>query len=160
MKVISLCGLLLLLPSCVFFAQEPPEFLPDVSYGVTAVESDAIIEFHARASAFYGRLVHRRFNTLATFEDRVLRDYFQSEGHYSDYYANFASAPRDGHFEQSRPMALEVSGFRVEGPGRALVRIRVVGKDGQPLRWWETEIEREDRWERHSGRWWIVPGKL
>jgi hypothetical protein len=55
---------------------------------------------------------------------------------------------------------VEVAEFVFEGPGRALVRVKLVGEDGMPLRPGETEVEREDRWERREGQWWIVPGKL
>ena len=37
---------------------------------------------------------------------------------------------------------------------------RIVGDNGLPLRFWKTGIDREDRWERVEGTWWIVPGKL
>ena len=40
------------------------------------------------------------------------------------------------------------------------VRVRLTGENGRPLRWWETSLVREDRWERMDGRWWIIPGKL
>ena len=147
------------LAGCALF-REAPEVRPDTEYGVQLVEADAIHEFHGRASGFYGRLAHRRFNTLATFKDRVLREYFRSEGDFADYYADLADGLRTGHFERSTPLGLEVVEFLIDGPGRARVRIRIAGENGLPLRWWETEIEREDRWERRRGRWWIVPGKL
>ena len=44
-------------------------------------------------------------------------------------------------------------------PGHARVKYRFVGDNGLPLRFWSTSIEREDRWERADGKWWIVPGR-
>jgi hypothetical protein len=35
-----------------------------------------------------------------------------------------------------------------------------VGENSLPLRFWETRLVREDRWERQDGQWWVVPGKL
>ena len=61
-------------------------------------------------------------------------------------------------FERSVPLQTEVEEFLVDAPGRARVKIRIVGEDGRPLRFWATSLEREDRWERREGRWWIVPG--
>ena len=35
------------------------------------------------------------------------------------------------------------------------------GENGLPLRWWETNLLRDDIWEVDAdGRWWIVPGKV
>ena len=55
---------------------------------------------------------------------------------------------------------VQVVEFVVEGPGSARVTTRIVGQNGLPLRFWKTRIDREDRWERVEGTWWIVPGKL
>jgi hypothetical protein len=133
---------------------------PDLGQGVELADTEAIVGFYERASTFYGRLAHRRFNTLATFQDDALREHFENERAYSDYYADLADALRVAHFEKNRPLDLEVTELLLEGPGRARVRVRIAGENGLPLRFWSTEIEREDRWERHGGQWWIAPGKL
>jgi len=64
------------------------------------------------------------------------------------------------HFEKNRPVSLEVEEFLVDGPGRARVQVRIVGEHGLPLRFWDTVLDREDRWERVEGQWWVIPGKL
>lgn len=133
---------------------------PDVSQGFSALSEGEVVEFHARADAFYKRLSKRRVNTIATFQDRVLREYFQSESAFSDYYANLAQVLTEAHFERNRPLEAEVQEFALEAPGRARVRFRMKGDNGLPLRFWSTSVEREDRWERADGQWWIVPGKL
>ncbi len=130
------------------------------SFGVEIVTDPAIVDFHARADAFYERLTRRRVNTIATFNDRVLREYFQTEAQYSDYYSSLAQALTEAHFEKNRPLAGEVSEFVFDAPGKARVRYRFVGENGKPLRFWSTSLEREDRWERVEGKWWIVPGRL
>ena len=133
---------------------------PDPGYGVQVVSEEGILQFYQRASAFYGRMAQRRFNTLATYRDEVLRDFFRTESAFADYYADLAEALVDAHFERNRPASLEVVEFRLEGPGQAEVVTRIVGEDGQPLRWGETHLDRVDRWERIQGQWWVVPSKL
>jgi hypothetical protein len=132
----------------------------DVEAGVGVVSSPAVEEFYRLASSFYEHLERRRFNTLAAFRDPVLRQHFRNDRAFSDYYADLAQALAEAHFERSRPLETEVEEFLVDGPGRARVRVRLVGESGLPLRWWTTHVVREDRWERRDDRWWIVPGRL
>jgi hypothetical protein len=132
----------------------------DESFGVEIVDGPAVVEFHRRASTFYGRLAQRRFNVIATFRDQLLRDYFRTDRAFSDYYADFAQELDDAHFERNVPGQLEVLEFRFEGPGDARVRVRIEGANGLPLRVGSVAVEREDRWERVGGTWWIVPGRL
>ena len=136
------------------------ELRGDPSYGIEVVDSQAVVDFYERAVFFYSRLARRRFNTLATYRDELLRDYFRTETAFSDYYADLAEAMEESHFEQNRPLSLDVVEFVVEGPGSARVTTRIVGENGLPLRFWETHLNREDHWERLEGTWWIVPGKL
>jgi hypothetical protein len=132
----------------------------DPSFGIEVVGNEAVVDFYERAVFFYSRLARRRFNTLATFRDELLRDFFRSETAFSDYYADLAEAMENSHFEQNRPLSLDVVEFVVEGPGSARVTTRIVGNNGLPLRFWDTRLDRVDRWERMEGTWWIVPGKL
>ena len=131
----------------------------DPAYGVEIVNDPSITDFLERADAFYDRLSRRRVNTIATFSDRVLREYFQTEEQYSDYYSDLAQALTIAHFEKNRPLGAEVQEFSFDAPGRARVKYRFVGDNGLPLRFWRTSLEREDRWERADGKWWIVPGR-
>lgn len=133
---------------------------PDLSRGLERVEAEGVRAFHRRASQFYARLARRRFNTLSTYRDEVLRDYFRTESAFADYYADLAQDLEEAHFEQNRPLVLDVLEFRLEGPGAARVVTRFEGENGRPLRWGRTSLVRTDRWERMDGTWWIVPGKL
>lgn len=142
------------------FGQEPTGPAPAEDADLDLVEAQGVFDFYQRASSFYGRLARRRFNNIATYRDEVLRDFFRTDAAYADYYADFAQNLSEAHFERSRPLSLEVVEFRLEAPGEAKVYTRLVGENGLPLRWWKTEIEREDRWERIEGTWWIVPGRL
>jgi hypothetical protein len=131
----------------------------DAEQGIQLVEDPTLLEFYDRASAFYGRLARRRFDSIETFQDEALRDFFRDEAAYADYYADLTSALVEAHFEKNRPLALEVAELRLEGPGRARVIARIVGDDGRPLRPGHVQLERNDRWERLDGVWRIVPGR-
>jgi hypothetical protein len=142
------------------FGGDPEGPAPDPAYGVVEVDSQAIASFYERASSFYGRIAQRRFNTLSTYRDEVLREFFRTESSFADYYADLAADMADAHFERNRPLVLEVLEMRLAAPGEAEVVTRIVGEDGRPLRPGETEIQRVDRWERVGGSWWIVPARL
>ncbi len=124
------------------------------------LQSGPEVAFLERANAFYDKLLLRRFNTIATFEDPSLREYFQNENAFADYYADLAQALADAHFERNQPLAAEVEEFALETPGRARVSFRLKGRNGRPLRFWSTSLERIDRWEKVDNQWWIIPGKL
>lgn len=125
---------------------------------VEVVNSTEVADFYAHATEFYRRLEGRRFNSVASFRDAGLREYFGSEQSFTDYYADLADDLSTASFERSVPLQTEVQEFLVDGPGRARVKIRIVGEDGRPMRFWATAMDREDRWERRDGRWWVVPG--
>jgi hypothetical protein len=131
---------------------------PDPAQGIEWVEDAAVVEFYERTSAFYGRLTRRRFDSIETYQDEALRDFFGSEAAYADYYADLTSALVKAYFAQNRPLSLEVVELRLEGPGRAWVEARFVGEDGRPLRPGKVHLDRADRWERVDGSWRIVPG--
>ena len=145
---------------CVSCLAPPPLAPPDLSEGVEIVDSRGITSFYERASAFYDRMARRRFNTLATYEDTTLRRYFQDDASFSDYYADLANHLAEAHFEKNRALELTVEEVLVDGPGRARVKVRIVGENALPLRIRRVILDREDRWERVGGEWWVVPGKL
>jgi hypothetical protein len=157
MKAAAMLGGGLLCVSC--FAA-PPSAPPNLSEGVEIVDSRGIARFYERASAFYDRMARRRFNTLATYEDTTLRRYFQDTASFSDYYADLANHLAEAHFAKNRALELTVEEVLVDGPGRARVKVRIVGENALPLRFRRVILDREDRWERVDGEWWVVPGKL
>jgi hypothetical protein len=155
---LALGAVVLAVAGCGIFRGTPR--VGDPTYGVQVAEGPAVVDFYQRASTFYGRLAHRRFNVVGTYRDEVLREFFRTDRAFSDYYADFAQDLADAHFERRRPKLLDVVEFAFEGPGEAQVQVRIVGDDGRPLRIGEVVYQREDRWERVGGTWWIVPGKL
>lgn len=136
----------------------PP--LPAPEHGAVAVASDRALSLRRRVEGFYLRLAHRRFNTLETYNDYIMRDHFRSLDLFFDYYADLAEALAEADFEKSRPTRVEVLEFLFEDPDTAEVLVRFRGRDGRPLRPGSTEVVRTDRWEWADGTWWIHPGKL
>ncbi len=134
--------------------------LPPPEGGAIAVASDTVLALRRRADGFYLRLAHRRFNTLETFSDRIMREHFRSPALFLDYYADLAQAFADANFEKRRPRRIEVQELLFENPGQARVQVRFVGGDDRPLRPGDVELVRIDRWEWAEGTWWVLPGKV
>ena len=134
--------------------------VPEPPGGSVAVSPDTSLSFYVQANTFYTRLIQRRFNTLETFNDPVLRDQFRTENRFFDYYADLAQNLHDAHFERSRPIEVAVEGFVFESSQRVRVQVRFVGEDNRPLRPNKVSLVRLDHWERADGRWWMTPGKL
>jgi hypothetical protein len=136
----------------------PP--IPAPEGGAVAVASDVALSFQKRTDGFYLRLAHRRFNTLETFSDFILRDYFQSPDLFFDYYADLADSLERAHFDKSRPILVRIESFLFESPGAAQVLVHLEGWDGRPLWPGRVALSRVDRWEWADDTWWLHPGKL
>jgi len=134
--------------------------IPTPPAGAVAVGPATALSFHARAEAFYERLIWRRFNALETFSDPFLRQHFRSEDRFFDYYAALAQALDEADFEKSRPTRVTVEEFLFETPTSARVLVRFKGEDDRPMRLDATYLVRLDRWEWAEESWWITPGKL
>jgi len=122
-------------------------------------EAETLV-FRQYIHKFYQRLVRRRFNTLETFNDPVLRDTFRSIDLFFDYYADFAQALSIADFEKSRPRTAVVLSFTFDSARSARVLVRFSGKDGRPMRFGTVYLDRMDRWERADDRWWVTPERL
>lgn len=134
--------------------------IPEPPGGSVAVSPETSLSFYIEANAFYARLIQRRFNTLETFNDPVLRERFRSENRFFDYYADLSQGLHDAHFERSRPIEVDIQGFVFESSDVVRVQVRFVGEDNRPLRPNQVSLVRLDQWERADGRWWMTPGKL
>jgi hypothetical protein len=132
---------------------QPPEG------GGVAVPAETALQFHQRAEGFYSRLLQRRFNTLDTFSDPVLREHFSTEDLFFDYYADLAQDLAEAHFEKSRPHEVQILEFLFDDPDHVQVQVRFEGRDGRPLRPDFTAVIRRDRWVRTDQTWWLVPGR-
>lgn len=143
-----------------FTPREVKVFEPDLPQGVQRVRDPELAALFERTALFYERLVGRRFNTLATYHDPKLTEFFTSPESYADYYADLTFAMRYSQFEQNTPTAAVMLELRIDQPGQAFVKVRIVGENALPLRWWESELLREDRWRRENGAWWVAPGRI
>jgi len=149
----------LLLGACApVWAPLPPA--QDAQDSGAFLDEAETLRFRQRIHAFYQRLARRRFNTLETFNDPVLRDTFRSIDLFFDYYADFAQALSDADFEKSRPQEAVVLDFAFDSPTSARVLVRFSGKDGRPMRFGTVYLDRLDRWERADERWWVTPERL
>jgi hypothetical protein len=134
--------------------------IPKPTSGSVGVAGAYAIDFLQRTETFYTTLIRRRFNTLETFNDRVLRDHFETPDAFFDYYADLAQSLTEARFERSRPNDVRVEEFLFENRFIAQVQVRFVGDDNRPFNPGNSVVIRLDRWERVDGRWWIRPGKL
>ncbi|MCG8591940.1 MAG: hypothetical protein MJE66_21810 [Proteobacteria bacterium] len=114
----------------------------------------------ALAEIFYDRMSNRRFNTIASFQDPGLREFFRSTEAWSDYFADLSGELETARFEANRPTFVTIEGIALEEDAAATLRVKFTGENGRPLRWWSSNIVREDRWLYSEGRWWIIPGKV
>ena len=112
------------------------------------------------AQVFYERMARRRLNSIATYSDPGLREFFRSQEAFSDYYASVASQLRTAQMRHTTPLRVEIDEFRFEHAGAALVDVRIVGKHQRGLRFWEIELERTDTWILERGSWVLRPDKL
>jgi hypothetical protein len=132
----------------------------DAPHGAVAVAPEVALGLRRRVEGFYLRLAHRRFDTLETYNDFIMRDHFQSLDLFFDYYADLAEQLAKAQFDRTRPTDVEVLEFLFEDPKTALVLVRFRGEDGRPLRPGTVVLVRSERWEWIEGSWWIRPGKL
>ena len=86
-------------------AAAPPAGVEDAYVGGPELDVERL---DALAGAFYDRRENRRFNSLATFQDPGLRQFFRTRETYSDYYAELAYELETTRFEASRPTQVEV----------------------------------------------------
>jgi len=155
----ALLALLLALPAagptaCAGDAGATPELRS------VAVPPDTALHLRRRVEGFYLRLAGRRFNTLETYSDRIMREHFLSPNLFLDYYADLAQAFADAHLEKRRPLRVDVLELRFEDTRQARVEVRFVGDDDRPLRPFEVSLLRVDRWQWSDGTWWVQPGKI
>lgn len=147
------------LPLLALLACASAGHLPAPEGGGIPVPSETAFGFQHRAQGFYQRLLLRRFNTIETFSDPVLREHFTSEDLFFDYYADLAQDLADAHFEKSRPHGVEILEFLFDDLDHVQVQVRFQGHDGRPLRPDDTALVRRDRWVRADRTWWLVPSR-
>ena len=151
--------------------QEIP--LPDIAISMSQLDEDLagtqfedeqrrdLARLSQLADIFYQRLSHRRLNSIATYHDPALREFFHSEEAFADYYADLVQRLGDEHFQANRPREIALESLHVEeGAARVVTVVKFRGLNSLPLRFWSVDYSRRDVWERADDRWWIIPGKL
>lgn len=133
---------------------------PGAAAARAAMEAPEAEVLRRLATVFYGRLTNRRVDSIATFKDPALREFFRSAAAFADYYADLVQALTSHHFKGGRATKVELIGLSRGEPGEIGLRLRFTGRNGLPLRFWRTSVVREDQWRRMDGRWWIIPGKV
>jgi hypothetical protein len=128
--------------------------------GSVVVASQTAFDLQRRASGFYLRLQQRRFNSLETYHDFIMRGHFKTPELFLDYYADLAEGLVDAHFERGKPIHVEVEQFLFEDAQTARVQVRFVGEDDRPLRPGHVSLVRVDRWQFTDGAWWIRPERV
>ena len=150
--------------ACTSVPESPPW-----GAGLTDTERNAVREALSPRAArelvplseiFYSRITSRRFNSRATFEDPSVRQFFQTVAGYSDYYAALVDALDRAYIRYNRPTSVELLGVEVADSGNLLLKLRFVGRNDLPLRWWSASLVRTDEWTWQDDRWFVVPGKV
>jgi hypothetical protein len=136
-----------------------PVPLPAPETGSVAVASQTALGLQRRAQGFYLRLQNRRFNSLETYHDYIMRGHFQQPELFLDYYADLAEGLVGAHFERGRPIEVEIEQYLFEDGESARVQVRFVGGDNRPLRPGRVSLIRVDHWRFVDGNWWIQPEK-
>jgi hypothetical protein len=147
------------LPLLALLACASAGHLQALEGGGIPVPAEEAFGFQERAHGFYQRLLLRRFNTIETFSDPVLRQHFTTEDLFFDYYSDLAQDLAEAHFEKSRPHGVEILEFLFDDTDHVQVQVRFEGHDGRPLRPDDTALVRQDRWVRADRSWWLVPGR-
>jgi hypothetical protein len=120
-----------------------------------------LLKLRELSSIFYARTQDRRLNSIATFHDPAMREFFQTPEAFADYYADLVQQLTVSNFEAIRPTSVDVESFEIaEGADRVRISVRFRGETGRPARWWSTSTLRQDEWILSRDRWWIIPGKL
>jgi len=147
------------LPAVALAVGEFEAALGQTSFGDS--ERASLLRLSKIAQIFYQRLSHRRLNSIATFHDPALREFFRSEEAFADYYADLVQKLDLEHFEANRPNEIEMQTFHVEETAdRVVIVVEFRGENALPLRFWAVDYLRRDIWARAGNRWWIIPGKL
>ena len=128
---------------------------------VEVVESADVTDFYARATEFYDRLEGRRFNSVASFRDAGLREYFESDQSFTDYYADLADDLATANFERSVPLDAEVRGVPRRRARSRPRQDRTIDGRGRPAAPVLVHLDSSGRIAGSGapGSWWIVPGK-
>jgi hypothetical protein len=119
-----------------------------------------IAAFSARIQGFYGALEDVPLDALVTYQNKQLRDCFESQGAFSDYFSALATEARQRYFRDTTARSVRIRKFDFTNPEEAIVEVRFTSVHQRALRFWSIGFDRYDSWHRTDGIWRIVPAKL
>ncbi|MFI5314175.1 MAG: hypothetical protein ACHQ6T_00610 [Myxococcota bacterium] len=121
---------------------------------------EEVAAFSVRIEGFYHQLEDVPLDALVTYQNRQLRDCFETPGAFSDYFSALATAARDAYFRDKTARSVQIRQFQFAGPEEATVEVYFKSVHERVLRFWSIGFERADHWKRTDGVWRIVPEKL
>ena len=123
--------------------------------------SDAdVAAFSVRIETFYHALEDVPLDALVTYENKQLRDCFETQGAFSDYFSALATEARRLYFRDTTARSVRIRGFEFASPDEATVEVTFTSVHQRALRFWSIHFDRTDTWRRVDGVWRIVPAKL
>ena len=146
--------LLLLCASC--FGGAAPETAPSTSPSDTD-----IAVFSKRIEGFYHQLEDVPLDALVTYQNKQLRDCFDTPTAFADYFSALATQARDLYFRDMTARSVRIRRFDFASPDEAQVQVSFTSVHQRTLRFWSIGFDRYDTWKRsEDGIWRIVPEKL
>jgi hypothetical protein len=145
--------LLLLCAGCFGGAPEAPapaDVPPDADIAV----------FSARIETFYHALEDVPLDALVTYQNKQLRDCFETQAAFSDYFSALATEARHRYFRDITARSVRIRSFEFANPDEATVEVTFTSVHQRVLRFWSIHFDRYDTWRRADGIWRIVPAKL
>lgn len=134
-------------------AEASPHHAPEIA-------DQDVAAFSERIQAFYSGLEDVPLDALVTFENKKLRDCFETPAAFSDYFSALATEARDQSFRDGAAKSVRVVEFQFDSAEEAWVHVRFTSNHQRVLRFWSIGFDRFDSWRRTDGIWRIVPAKL
>jgi len=117
--------------------------------------------FSARIEGFYKALEDVPLDALVTYQNKQLRDCFDTQGAFSDYFSALATEARQLYFRDTTARSVRIRNFDFANADEALVTVTFTSVHERALRFWSIHFDRWDTWHRgEDGIWRIVPAKL
>jgi len=151
-------SVLILCAACFGGAAEPPDDAP--AHQSPQLTDEQVAAFSERIRSFYEALEDVPLDALVTYENKALRDCFESPSAFSDYFSSLATEARDLSFRDTTARSVRIREFYFDSPDVAIVDVRFTSVHQRALRFWSIGFDRRDTWRWNDGVWQLVPEKL
>jgi hypothetical protein len=122
--------------------------------------NEQVAAFSERITGFYEALEDVPLDALVTYENKALRDCFESPAAFSDYFSALATEARDMSFRDTTARSVRIREFHFASADLATVDVTFTSVHQRILRFWSIGFDRHDTWRWNDGVWQIVPEKL